>query len=99
MTNQEKLDEMYELVRENNELLSSLLKREKISNFFKILYWFVVLGGLFGAYYFVQPYIQVLTSNFTAVQQALNSLGGVTNTIPEINILKNAFDAINNFKK
>ena len=40
-TNQEKLDELYELSQENNEILRSLLRREKFTTYMRLVYWLV----------------------------------------------------------
>ncbi len=93
-TNQEKLDEMYEIVQENHELLSSLLRREKISFFFKLIYWLIILGGIFGVYYYAQPYMRIVTNNVSIAQQALQKLESLSNSIPEVSNLKNILNTI-----
>jgi hypothetical protein len=95
-TNQEKLDEMYELVKENNEILSGLLRRERISNFFRIMYWIIILGTIFGVYYYVQPVVQSLTFNLESVQTGLNKLNEASGNLPEVNRIK---DFLNSFIK
>ncbi len=97
-TNQEKLDEMYEIVQENNELLSSLLRREKIAIFFKVVYWVIILGGIFGAYYYAQPYLQTVTNNVGIAQQALQKLEALSSGIPEVSNLRSVFNSINSVK-
>ncbi len=95
-TNQEKLDEMYELIKENNEILSGLLRRERISNFFRIMYWLIILGTIFGVYYYIQPIIQSLTFNLESVQNGLNKLNQASGNLPEVSRIK---DFLNSFLK
>lgn len=92
-TNQEKLDEMYELVKDNNEILSGLLRRERISNFFRIMYWLIILGTIFGVYIYVQPFIQSLTFNFQSLQTGLNKLNEASGNLPEVSRLRDFFNS------
>jgi uncharacterized protein YjgD (DUF1641 family) len=93
-TNQEKLDEMYELVKENNEILSGLLRRERISNFFRIMYWIMILGTIFGVYYYIQPIIQSLTFNLQSVQSGLNKLNEASGNLPEVGNLRDFLNSL-----
>ncbi len=63
LTNQEKLDEMYHLTLENNEILRSIRRNERVANFFRFLYWVIILGALSGVYFYVNPLIQKVVDN------------------------------------
>lgn len=52
------LEEIKELATENNKILKNLQQRARIGFFVKILYWAILAGIAFGAFYFIQPYIE-----------------------------------------
>ena len=62
MTPEEKalLENTYELVKENNTLLRNLKQRARISNILKISYWAIIILVSLGAFYFIQPYVDML---------------------------------------
>ena len=97
-TNQDKLDDIYEMVEENNNILKNLLRREKIASFFKIAYWLIILGGLFGIYYYIQPYLDVVKNNSGLLKDFFDKLNIVSNPMQEINGIKNILNTINSIK-
>ncbi|HEY4478503.1 MAG TPA: hypothetical protein VI775_01530 [Candidatus Paceibacterota bacterium] len=54
------LENTYALAKENNELLHSLQRRARIGTAMKVFYWAVIILMSFGAYYFIQPYMNML---------------------------------------
>ena len=100
-TNQEKLDEMYEMIQENNEILRSLLRRERIANFMRILYWLFIIGTLLGVYYYAQPYMLKITENFSSLQNAITNVNNNLNTVggqlPETKAIRSFLDVIKSF--
>ena len=54
------LESTHQLARENNQLLQKLNRRARLSTLVKVLYWVVIIGLSFGAFYFIQPYINFL---------------------------------------
>jgi hypothetical protein len=63
------LDEIRALVEENQTLLRSIQRHNRVSAVVKFLYWAAIIGLSFGAYYLVQPYVETLKSS-------LNDIGG-----------------------
>lgn len=55
------LEKIYKITEENNSILRSIHRTNKIGLTIKVLYWVIILGLSFGAFYFVQPYINSLT--------------------------------------
>lgn len=94
MTNQEKLDEMYDKVDEMYEILRGMRSRERLSNIMKVLYWLVVLGIAFGAYYYVKPVIDTVTPKIESVQKGLDQINNMSKQLPEVNTVKGIFDNI-----
>ena len=56
------LRETLEIAKENNEMLKKMRRGQFIGNVARIFYWVIILGASFGAYYFIQPYIEMYKS-------------------------------------
>lgn len=66
-----KLDELLELTRENNKILTGMRRTQRWSTLFRFVYWMAILGSIFGVYYYFQPTIQKYT---TALQTSIGIL-------------------------
>lgn len=80
-TNDRKLDELLELTRENNEILSSMRRSQRFGSFFTFVYWVAVLGAILGAYYYFQPTIQKYMKTFQTsigIIQNFEKTSGIT---------------------
>ncbi len=95
-TNQEKLDELYELSQENNEILRSLLRREKFATYMRLIYWLVIIGAVFGLYYYVEPVINYISNNSSGLRDFFDSINSKTSNFPEVSKIK---EMISTFKK
>ncbi len=56
------LEEVKALTEENSKVLKSIQRMNRTSAALKIIYWIVILGVSFGAFYFIQPYFDALKS-------------------------------------
>ena len=76
MTPEEKslLERTNKLAEENNAILHSLRRSARWSTAFKVIYWFVILGLSVGAFYAIQPYINMLLSYTPALSEVLKTL-------------------------
>jgi hypothetical protein len=52
------LDENLRVSRENHQLLLKVRSVQRWSSVTRILYWVILIGISFGAFYFLQPYIE-----------------------------------------
>ncbi|MCX6738445.1 MAG: hypothetical protein NT098_00125 [Candidatus Parcubacteria bacterium] len=52
------LEETYKIEKENNELLRDLHSSMMWGRVFKFFYWFIIIGLMFGSFYYAQPYIE-----------------------------------------
>ncbi len=78
------LERTYKMAEENNEILRSIRNSTRWSNAFKIIYWTVILGFSFGAYYFIQPYLDTLMGISGQVKDSVNGVNSVTSTIRDL---------------
>ncbi len=101
MTNQDKLDEMYDKVDEIYDIVRGMRNRERISNIMKVLYWVVIIGAAFGAYYYVKPVVDTVVPKIESVQKGIDQinnvgkqLNGVSESLPEVGTVKNIIQNI-----
>ena len=52
------LEENLRMSRENNRLLIKVRSVQRWASIMRVLYWVVLIGISFGAFYFLQPYIE-----------------------------------------
>ncbi len=55
-----KLDNLYELTRENNTILRSLQRTSRLRTILRVSYWIIIIGLALGAFYFIQPFVEQL---------------------------------------
>ncbi|MEX0933670.1 MAG: hypothetical protein WD003_00190 [Candidatus Paceibacterota bacterium] len=73
------LEENTKLARENHRLLKKIHRSQSWGSFFRLLYWAVILVSIFGAYYFIQPFIDSVRGNVESVQSGINTLENINN--------------------
>ena len=82
---QKLLERNIALSEENNKMLRRLQSNMRWGRFIHAVYWIVIIGSAFGAYYFIQPYIDQLLQIYGKVQ----TVGG--------SVSPNILDALKNF--
>ena len=77
-----KIDEILELTRENNKILRSMRSAQRWSSFFRFIYWMIILGSVFGVYYYFQPMIQKYTKVFQTSIGIIQNFEKTAGSIP-----------------
>ena len=77
-----KLDELLEVTRENNKILRSMRSAQRWGSFFRFVYWALILGSIFGTYYYFQPTIQKYMKTLQTSAGILQKFEGAAGTIP-----------------
>lgn len=77
-----KLDELLELTRENNKILSGMRRTQRWGSLFNIVYWAVILGSIFGVYYYFQPTIQKYMKTLQTSAKILQNIENTAGAIP-----------------
>ncbi len=80
------LERTHKLAEENNELLRGMRRMSRITSVARISYWVVILLVGFGAYYFIQPYVQSMFSLYTGIQENLGTSPGTSDLL--LNLFK-----------
>lgn len=89
MSNEEKLDALYRMTLENHEILKSIRRQQYFANATKVIYWLVVLGALGGAYYYVRPFVGMISGNSSRVQETFDQLNQLRDRLPETKAIDN----------
>lgn len=83
-----KLDELLEVTHENNKILRSMRRAQRWSSFFTFLYWTIILGSIFGVYYYFQPTIQKYMKTFQTsigiIQNFEKSAGSIPTDVQSV---------------
>jgi len=54
------LESTHQLAKENNEILLGMRRRARYGAVFRASYWILIIGLSFGAFYFLQPYVDFI---------------------------------------
>jgi TRAP-type C4-dicarboxylate transport system permease small subunit len=61
------VEETRELSKDNNRILHSIQRRERLSLIAKVIYWSIILGVAAGAFYYIQPYIEQIQKAYSGM--------------------------------
>jgi Trk-type K+ transport system membrane component len=82
------LERTYNLTEDNNKILRSMRRSQRVSTVIRSIYWLFIIGASLGAYYLVQPYIDTV---FGAYKNAISTFQGVGQDIDKV---QNAADSL-----
>ena len=77
-----KIDELLELTKENNKILHGMRRTQRFSSFLTLVYWAVILGSIFGTYYYFQPTIQKYVKTIRTSMGIIQSFEKAAGSIP-----------------
>jgi len=69
-SDEKKLGEILEMVKENNRILRKIRRGAVVGTFLSILYWVIIIGISVGAYYYIKPYL----GSFNTIIQSVGNL-------------------------
>lgn len=87
LTNEEKLDAIYEMTRENHEVLKTIRRQQYFSTITRLLYWLIVLGLIGSTYYYVRPFIGLLTNNAANIEEKFMQFNQLKSQLPDSKII------------
>lgn len=79
---QDKLDELLELTRDNNRILHKMRRTQFWSSFFSYVYWLAILGALGWSVYYLQPYVEKYWNAYQAAMKTLQSIEETGRSLP-----------------
>ena len=84
------LKETAELVKENHSILKSIRRSNRISSFFRAIYWLIIVGTAFGTYFFLQPYIDPLIKVIDSTKSNVQTIRDFMTRTPSLPTQANA---------
>lgn len=77
------LEKTYELSKENNHILKGIRNSNRWATVFKLFYWIIVIGISIGAFYYLQPYIDIANKTYKSIQGDLENVNSLVKSIPK----------------
>jgi len=74
------IEKTLELTEENNRMLKSMRSSMRWGRALRVFYWLVIIGLSFGAYYFIQPYIDQLMGVYGGLKSDMSNVNSVLNS-------------------
>jgi hypothetical protein len=65
------LERTYKMAEENNTILRSIRRSNRFGLVMRLFYWALIIAASYGAYYFIQPYVNTVLSLYDQVQNTL----------------------------
>lgn len=80
----ELLTQSIKLAEENNKMLRSMRRSARFASVLRAIYWLIILGSAFGAYYFIQPYLNTIISGYTQIQDSVGNIKNISDRMPTL---------------
>ncbi len=90
------LSEQMELIEENNRLIKKIHKSIVMGRFISILYWVVIIGSALGAYYFLQPYVDVVLKAYENIKEGFGAAQDLSSSITEFGSVESIVEGLGN---
>jgi hypothetical protein len=72
------VEETRELARDNNKILHSIQRRDRLALIMKAVYWLVIIFITIGAFYYVQPYVDQLLKAYNGIIDTQHKMAETT---------------------
>ena len=80
----EREKELFELMRENNEILKKIRKSMFWSRVFRVIYILTILGVTLSAYYFIQPYLESTIGAYNSILEGSEKIKQTGSSLPDL---------------
>lgn len=64
---QKELQEVREIIEKDHEMIQSVYRRVRLSSAISVIKWVVIIGFSLGAFYYIQPLLEVLLKTYTSI--------------------------------
>lgn len=69
------LEKTLALEEENNRMLHSMVRAQRIGRIMTYVYWIFIIGSAVGAYYLIQPYVDTFIGAYESASDTIKSFG------------------------
>ena len=77
------LRETKDIVEENNKILKSIRRSNRISGFFRFVYWIVIIALTIGAVAYIQPYLDSTMKLYNQLEETNNKISNTQNSFTD----------------
>ena len=70
----------YELAVENNKMLKSMLRNQRLATVARAIYWLVVIGAAVGLYYYIQPFTDPIVETYGSFRVGISNFAEFFNS-------------------
>ena len=77
------LQKTHDLSEENNRILHSLRRSNRLSSVFRVIYWVFIIVAALGAYQLLQPYMDLASKAYSSLQRDINGVKTATTKITD----------------
>jgi hypothetical protein len=92
----DKVEQIYLMVKENNEILKGLRRAQRFGVVMRTLYWLVILASIGGAYYYTKPLIESVQKSGVQFTDAFKMLDSLKSKLPEAQLLEQLLNSLKN---
>jgi len=68
----ELLEKSVNLGEENNKILRSMRRSQRLASIARGIYWVIIIGSAVGAFYLLQPYIDQVKNVYSGANDVIN---------------------------
>jgi len=69
------IEQNNKLIHENNELLKKIYRYIKWKRIFATFYWILIIGTIFGLFFFLEPYIDQALKTYESAVNVIRNVG------------------------
>ena len=80
----ELLTKAIKLSEENNKILRGMRRSARLSSFFRLAYWTVIIIVTIAGYMIIQPYIQAAMKGYAEMQKGIQTISNTTSKLPDL---------------
>lgn len=90
------LQENLRLSKDNNDMLRKMLRIQRWTQIYRVLYWVVILGVSFGAIYFIKPYLNSLLGYYSSISDSVDTVKQVSSSVPDLKHVQDLLNQLQN---
>ncbi len=93
------LRESIEVSKENNLMLKKMVRAQRWTNIYRVVYWGIIIFSSVGAYYFIQPYLNNMINLYSGGVSDIGKISDISNSLNIKTDKQQLQDLIDAFKK
>lgn len=75
----ELLNRVVKTVEDNNEILHAMRRSQRLGTIVRVVYWVVIIGASLGAFWLIQPYLNMISGGTTTAGNVIDQYKDLLN--------------------